>query len=489
MFYKHLNMTESAHEIQSNQDSSLKNLGLGELKKNLQKKNRISDDLRIDSNFRYISSSSSDEKIMAQKNHTKKIGVYSEIGTLKKVFVHTPGLEVERMSPKNAAELLYNDIINYKSVVQGHSQLKSVLSMFCEVLEVSHYLADILKIPLAKETLIDQMVQLQNHPELKSELCELGSDELTQVLIAGLSLKRNTIESWLSSKTYSLLPLPNMYFMRDSSVVIGDRVLTTKMANSVRFPEAVIMRTIYDFHPDLQGSGILLDACKKTTETDFTIEGGDILVVNEHLLLVGISERTTPAAVDALIDALVLTRQADKIEENLNVFCVILPRERSTIHLDMIFSIVNKEQALVHAPNILGRQRCRIVRIRIHPNGEKKFTELDDLLLGLKSVGVRMDPIVCGGDNPLHQEREQWNSGANMFAFAPGKILSYDMHEHTVKACETAGFKIIRALDLIKNPNLFDKHHPTVVTLDGTELARGGGGPRCMTCPVLREPL
>ena len=278
-----------------------------------------------------------------------------------------------------------------------------------------------------------------------------------------------------------------MYFMRDTSVVIGKRVVSSQMASSVRFTEALIMKAIYEYHPSLKGLGFLLDG-QKNNDPEFTMEGGDIIVLNPDLLLIGISERTTPRAVDALVDALLKARIEDNNHEPLNILCVILPQERSTIHLDMIFTVVNHEQAVVYSPYVLEKQRARVVRIRVKSNGDKKFKELDDLLLGLRSVGVRMDPILCGGDEPLHQQREQWNSGANLFSFAPGKVISY-MHEHTLKSCESAGFKIVSAKDVIKHPSLIQTNSPMVVTVEGSELSRGGGGPRCMTCPILRDPV
>jgi len=440
------------------------------------------------SHFCYWNSLTEEKKAELIKNSQTEIGVNSEIGYLRKVFLHSPGHEVELMTPKNAPELLYNDIIYYKNVVAGHAQLKSVLSLVSNVLEVTDCLEEILDIPIARDQLLDKILKYQNCMEYKSELKSLPSADLAQALLTGVPLKRNTLETWLSPKNFSLVPLPNMYFMRDTSMVVGNRVITSKMASSVRYAESLIMRTIYEYHPNLQGYGLLLDALNEQNDPEFTIEGGDILVINKDLLLVGISERTTAKAIDTLVNQLIKARAEEANEEPFNLLCVILPKNRSTIHLDMIFTVVNNEQAIVYPPYVLGRERARVVRIRVKPDGDKKFKEVEDLILGLRSVGVRMDPIPCGGDDPLYQQREQWNSGANLFAFAPGKVISY-IHEHTLRACESAGFKIVSANDVVKHPTLLQSHSPLVVTVEGSELSRGGGGPRCMTCPVLRDPV
>ena len=438
--------------------------------------------VHMGSHFRFWDSLTENEKAENIKKSNSQIGVHSEIGKLRKVFLHSPGHEVELMTPRNASELLYNDIIS------GHAQLKSVLSLVSTVLEVSECLEEVLDNIHARENLLEQVLTYQGCLELKEELISLSSSDLVRALLTGTPLKRNSLESWLSPKTFSLVPLPNMYFMRDTSMVVGNRVIASRMASSVRFAESLIMRTIYDYHPQLKGHGLLLDASHENNDPKFTIEGGDILVINEDLLLVGISERTTPKAIDALVDSLIRTRSEDGKTEPFNILCVILPRERSTIHLDMIFTVANKEQAVVYSPYVLGRERARVVRIRVKPDGDKKFKEVEDLILGLRSVGVRMDPIPCGGDEPLHQQREQWNSGANLFSFAPGKVISY-IHEHTLRACESAGFKIMSAKDAVKHPTLLQSNSPLIVTVEGSELSRGGGGPRCMTCPVLRDPI
>lgn len=451
------------------------------------KKSRIGEEFRMSSNFRYLDSLS--ERELSQQSSTFGIGVDSEIGRLRKVFVHTPGHEVELMTPKTASELLYNDIIQYKIVREGHAQLKGILSLVSEVLEVEECLAAVLEQDKAREDLVTVLTAFEGCPELSPFLMDLPAEDLAKALITGVPLKRDSIENYLSPKSFSIVPLPNMYFMRDSSMIIGNRLVTAAMANRVRIAEAHMMRTIYEYHPSLRGKGILLDASRYVGDPDFTMEGGDVLVMGPNTLLIGVSERTRPRAIDALIDSLFKTRQAEENQEDLNVFCVCLPNERSTIHMDMIFTMVNKEQAIVYSPYILERERARVIRVRVNGKGEKKFVEVDDLLLGLRGVGIRIDPILCGGDLPLHQQREQWNSAANMFAFAPGKVISYGMHEHTVNACEQAGFKTYHAKEILKNPDLLNSHKPMVITVDGSELARGGGGPRCMTCPVLRDPL
>lgn len=417
------------------------------------------------------------------------IGVFSEVGRLRKVLVHTPGAEVERMSPETASELLFNEIIHYAHVKRSHGELKAILNQVSDVVEVVDYIEDILQVDEVKLALLKDLLTLGRCEDLMAEVLRFEPSELAQVLVTGLPLKRNTLERYLSTGHFSLLPLPNMYFMRDSSMVVGLRNIVSTMASPVRSAESVIMKALYQHHPRLSGKGILLDGLAHTGSPEFRIEGGDVLVYSEDILLVGVSERTSSRAVDALIDRLIQTRRQDGVKRDFSVFCVVLPQERSTIHLDMIFTLVDRSAAVVYEPYVMGRRRARTVQIDVSASGVKSFKEAEHLLGGLRRKGIEVEPIICGGADLLQQQREQWNSGANLFAFAPGQVICYEMHEHTVRACESAGFKIFSARDVIEDGDLLKTEQRLVVTMDGSELARGGGGPRCMTCPVLRDPV
>ena len=420
------------------------------------------------------------------------VQVGSEVGRLRRVFVHTPGSEVESMTPRSAQELLYNDIIQFQQVQRGHAQLKGVLSLVADTLEVKTCLSEVLLIPEARDWLLTEVTRFSNCPELLPELKLLPATECADLLIAGVPLKRDSLTSWLSERTYSIVPLPNMYFMRDTSLSVGNSHVIAAMATGVRFAESLIMKAIYKWHPKFLCKDPLIDGMQFTSKehSQFRIEGGDIQIVRENILMCGISERTSVQALDALIENYWQARKLEgKEDPGFTLFAVTLPQERSTIHLDMVFTFASPEQAVIYEPYILGRDRKKVVKVTVNKLGQKSFENVTNIIEGLKTVGVNIDPIFCGGQDPLHQQREQWNSGANLFAFAPGKVISYAMHQHTVKAMEEAGFRAIHAKDVLKTPEVLNSNDNQVILLDGEELARGGGGPRCMTCPVFRDRL
>jgi arginine deiminase len=167
----------------------------------------------------------------------------------------------------------------------------------------------------------------------------------------------------------------------------------------------------------------------------------------------------------------------------------MLPRFSTTIHLDMVFSQIDVDSCIIYPPVILKPWNKNIIRVKVNPDGKKTFYEYDGLLPALKKVGLDLNPIYCGGEDPVFQQREQWSSGCNFFAFAPGKVIGYSMNQKTLEEFCKAGFNILEAGHVIKNPSSLKSNGKIVITINGSELARGSGGCRCMTLPLERAEV
>ncbi|PKL04281.1 MAG: hypothetical protein CVV53_08890 [Spirochaetae bacterium HGW-Spirochaetae-9] len=284
----------------------------------------------------------------------------------------------------------------------------------------------------------------------------------------------------MDEESFVSRPLPNAYFMRDSAAVIGDCAVSAATAFDVRMVEAVITRFIFTHHPDFTARTLLFDGPSERNR-NMTVEGGDIIVLSPKVFAIGISERTTPYALERIV------RNAARISESdVTVFAVDLPKTRATIHLDMVFTMIDQGSALIYEPVILGAQKNSIYRIDAGKGGKLKYREVNSLLAGLKEEGIDLEPVLCGKGHRIYQQREQWLSGANSFAFAPGKILMYSCNKFTVEALADAGFDVVDSKAFIGGADCVDNHKRLAVTFDGIELARGGGGARCMTLPVER---
>ncbi len=414
-----------------------------------------------------------------------RISVTSEIGVLEKVILHSPGYEIEQMTPKSAEQVLYNDIIPLPVIAEDHKELRQILSMITQTYEVKDLFIDILKNNAVKTEFIKTVCAL--FPDVKSRRDEFEMwtpEECATAIIEGVRQKKNSLTSFLSDIIFDLPPLPNLYFMRDSAIVVGSKVVTGSMATRVRMMEALIMKFIYKYHADFKATGFIFDGMLEGNLTDVTIEGGDLLVLRENCLAIGVSERTTPQSIDRITNAL-----ARDIHEPYTIFAVVLPKERATIHLDMVFTMADKDMCVVHRPYILERPGLPVVKISIYPDGKKTYEEMDNLIDGLKTIGIDLIPIICGGSNPLYQEREQWLSGTNFFAFAPGKIIGYDCNSRTLEELSRVGFEVCHARDVLSGKKRIDDYSRVVIGIDGAELARGGGGVRCMTMPAKRQPV
>ena len=416
------------------------------------------------------------------------LNVTSEIGALRRVILHSPGPEVEAMTPAEAAADLYNDIIPLSAVRAEHDQLASFLRLVSRVHELKDLLAEALASPGSRFEFLTAMSTLCPIRNLIDELMALHPADLADLVIEGLPARPSSLAGLLSPRSFAMRPLPNTYFMRDSAAIFRDWAISSATAYDVRLIESIVTRFIFSRHPELRAKGLLLDGPRERNRSQ-TIEGGDILVLGPRLLAIGVSERTTPEAIELLAQ-----NAGRSFEEPVTVLAVVLPKERATIHLDMVFTMVDRDAALVYAPVVTGPSRAEVVRLDVDPKGRISFSDTEGLLQGLAGLGMDLEPIACGDGDPLYEAREQWWSGANSFAFAPGQIIMYSCNTRTMDALARAGFEVRHAKEFLSDDGGPGKlavgdFHRLAVGFDGIELARGGGGARCMTMPVERAPL
>ncbi len=409
----------------------------------------------------------------------KNIQVSSEIAPLKTVLIHTPGAELNQMTPETAEELLYDDILNLEAARSQHAQLEGVLQKTARPLQVKSLLSEVLKDEKIKHHLIHDFCTLLNTPEMEKQLRETEPELLANQLITGTPLKRDTLGRFLSPRHFALPPLPNLFFTRDAAMVINERVFIGTMANPIRTAEAVLMSYIFRHHSIVKCKKFLADGVKEPTSRA-TFEGGDILILREDTVLIGMSERTSIPGIDYLVEQFKANR---KIK---HIFVVILPKIRAAIHLDMVFTMIDYDKAVVFPPLILAKDGVDVIHMNISDPEHPKLERVPYLLEALRRVDINLEPVFCGGQNELYQRREQWQSGANFFTIGPGKIIGYGMNTFTYEELTKAGIPRVEAADVIEGKvdlNTMDKY---AVAISGNELTRGGGGCRCMTMPVSR---
>jgi len=412
-----------------------------------------------------------------------KVNVTSEIGKLEAVLLHTPGIELQNMTPQTAKRALYSDILNLAVASKEYSQLKGVLNKVAQTFEVKDLLSDVLTDDKVKVDVINKICTNENVVEIRDYLISLSNKELANQLFEGVAMKKDNLTKFLSKDKYSLQPLHNFFFTRDASITVRDKVLIGRMASFVRKREALIMESIFNNHKNFITKTVNPENCYDC-HPELTVEGGDVLIARDDILLIGIGARTTSQGIDFIISQLK--------ERNLNRHIIIqeLPlTPESFIHLDMVFTLLDKNKCMVYEPIILKPNKYRTIHIEIEAGEVKKIDTVKDIPSILNKLGMEVEPVLCGGADKWIQEREQWHSGANFFAIAPGKVIGYGRNVYTMEEMNKHGFEILSAKDILKGKVDINDYKKCVISIDGSELSRGGGGARCMTMPIKRKEV
>lgn len=421
-----------------------------------------------------------------------KLNVNSEIGKLKSVLVHLPGREIDVMLPSMMEELLFDDILYGQLAREEHRRFQQIIWFVADqVLDLQDLLEEVLENEdLRTEIVADLSERHGLRRKLREWLAEQRPSALAETLVGGILPETNG-----SRTAFELPPVPNLFFTRDPQIVLGDGVFISSMATRARQRESLLSRYVFRYHKNFRGRDIFWTdqqeepwpksaaAARKRP----TIEGGDVLVARRDMIIVGLSERTNRAGVERLAESLRKSKAGVK-----TLFVVDLPRQRSFMHLDTVFTIINRNECLIYPPVIAGddRDTGQVYEVDL-TRSHLAYRSRKSLLAALKRKGMDLRPIFCGGKRAIDQQREQWTDGANAFVLAPGIILLYERNFQTSAELDRHGYHIVYEDDLLLGRTELetwtDKKY--AIQIQGHELSRARGGPRCMTMPLVREEI
>ena len=418
-----------------------------------------------------------------------EFGVHSEVGKLRKVMVHRPELSLQRLTPTNHDELLFDDVLWVERAQFEHDRfVEKMRDRGVEVFLLRELLSEALAASdggrqrLIEVAASEYTVGVSLVHEVRSMLAGLAPADLAKHLIGGLTIAESGIDlakfrefslpaaALEDESTFVLPPLPNTLFTRDSSCWIYGGVSINPMYWPARRLEAYNVAAIYRYHPMFQGTGFEywypeLGDDGRFEAADFgraSMEGGDVQPIGNGTVLIGLSERTQARMIEQIARALFAKGAAER------VIAVVMTKDRAHMHLDTVFTLLDRDAVTVY-PKVMDQVRAISLRPgasegRFHVTEEPGFLSAVADALGVKDLRV----VETGGD-AYQQEREQWDDGNNVVALEPGVVVAYERNTYTIAKMREAGVE--------------------VVTIEGFELGKGRGGGHCMTCPLLRDPL